>query len=1378
MATPVASSPPAVSPTSPATLEPPAAKRSRASADAPTSEMMPPQPTSSQQSVERDASGSVTVSAANMTVRLQLLTSSTTAAASAHEHAFAAQMTAELNPAQPASAHSVNNSQLILSQPTSAHSVNDSQLILSPRSSGRRSQPPRRLDGFDLTVTDRSASSDSDDYVASSDVDDSTFSEGAAPSDGSNRSSPVTYEYEWPTVVSEPEFLSVSPVLPDDSPDDSDGSRPATPTTSPPHLTANSARTRVERRAYDSFSQAEITALLSSAVATFPDSVTAHALPPKDGATSLVLYLRKHRNLILAVWQGVFNASITFPDELLKHWRDICRTSTYVPKIKSVQAAVADILLMPALARASARSAETHVAEAANEDNDSCVGTLLSFAVDDPLFEDVLLHVSNISRLGYLAADGVDNGALRVWFPTILESALTLTEALEANVQAHKDFTQVDPHLERTAFEFCVVLAAISSGARGPVNRRRVVAQEMRRRFSIFEGDPADGSCNFDALAEYIQQNRPPVRSEVKDSSSSESDIDSDGKVRRQLSASKLAELSDQLRFKLRDASRTLKQAAGIGYRLANESALARDDVIRGHFDFDLTREQLLVDVQRELGALREQGDGNAFQAFVEYLTDERVSDGFKHIIRNDSSGGTNGVAASVWKSLLDFDASAGKDSGRLLAVLTRMARCAASGYWVHCLCGGRAYGLVKGSKTRAITSPDIVFNVVAYLGTQYAESVGAVPVDDYGRQKNGAARAYHAVYDHIQGNGTVIIKSDFADAFNMMNRSAVLRIYRQRCPALVMFSAFRFSAYNISVTPREMVAFVSMVGSPQGGGLSPLDMALLISEARREATRQFTDKFAGVPPPAFVSVADDTSTLTSVDTFVRDAWYFRFFAFAAGDVGLVLRIPKCDLLIHAADEECFDATRFEMLTRGAEIFAPLGDFRVVDMSRSVTTFLGLPLGVACTPAFTLALEHSCEKTVELVDVVDEYIGGRDPLGTRIALERLVLPRTTYASRALPPSEAFTGALSTVDDAVRESVAASLHDTVGNLSKHRHVFRLVQIPAGKGGFGLRSPLKLCAVAYVASRLSTAGTTLASVEEEFGTLYSVYAGPLGMSVEDLRDLFQTTPSQRVLTSKLLDAYNVKMVTDYFATVDGMTGMLGMLAATRGLITSPMTLSRLAAESARLMVRFRLAALVNHTTGGYCGFRHDQLCSLKNDVMDPASSHPFSCGGARRKGAYNGHSLHNGLRDGFHTAALKLGYRNVAKERPLTNGRNDERLRMDVTYAGATGEMAVDATLFATEDFTLHAIEEKGDLVTKEKRAKYGPLLNQVGVTEGNFHVLACTNTGYFTRASMDFLRSFFKNAPDPGGYTLFDMLSSFFVHVARSLVATLRKTLSA
>ena len=117
-------------------------------------------------------------------------------------------------------------------------------------------------------------------------------------------------------------------------------------------------------------------------------------------------------------------------------------------------------------------------------------------------------------------------------------------------------------------------------------------------------------------------------------------------------------------------------------------------------------------------------------------------------------------------------------------------------------------------------------------------------------------------------------------------------------------------------------------------------------------------------------------------------------------------------------------------------------------------------------------------------------------------------------------------------------------------------------------------------------------------------------------------------------------------------------------------------------------------------------------------------------------------------------------------------------MDVTYAGVTGDIAVDVTLFATEDFTLQAIEEKGDAVTKDKRVTYGPLLNQVGVTEDNFIVLACTNTGYFTRASMDFLRSFFKNAPDPGGYTLFEMLSSFFVHAARTLVATLRKTLSA
>jgi len=101
----------------------------------------------------------------------------------------------------------------------------------------------------------------------------------------------------------------------------------------------------------------------------------------------------------------------------------------------------------------------------------------------------------------------------------------------------------------------------------------------------------------------------------------------------------------------------------------------------------------------------------------------------------------------------------------------------------------------------------------------------------------------------------------------------------------------------------------------------------------------------------------------------------------------------------------------------------------------------------------------------------------------------------------------------------------------------------------------------------------------------------------------------------------------------------------------------------------------------------------------------------------------------------------------------------------------------ATSFTPGDITKHAAS-----VRRQKVAKYKVGLANVGVTEQNFHVFYMNNMGVLCESSMQFLRGLYKHAPreapegDDNG-TPFKFLSSIFYFVYKTLIATLRKTLS-
>ena len=452
------------------------------------------------------------------------------------------------------------------------------------------------------------------------------------------------------------------------------------------------------------------------------------------------------------------------------------------------------------------------------------------------------------------------------------------------------------------------------------------------------------------------------------------------------------------------------------------------------------------------------------------------------------------------------------------------------------------------------------------------------------------------------------------------------------------------------------------------------------------------------------------------------------------------------------------------------------------------TTMLGLPLGIHGTDAFNAALSRLGEESSSLLKVISRRYGARDPLGHIRAVTTFVTGKNVYDARSLKPCDATLKAFERLDVEVVHSVATAMGTTEAELRRNGGVVpqALIHIPQHAGGLGCRPISLLSPFAYLASRLADPDLPFESVQDTIR--FIVYSLPqLNLSEEFLTEILSRRPSQRQLTVQFVDKFFQDIADIAFAARPGMEGFRSsILVASRNHVTFPLPLNRFPARDAALLLRYRVGVVENHTPGGLCGFHCWRSCSSKSQPLDIHSSHPFSCGAARANGECNNYTYHNHVLGDLADRIVRLGYRDVDRNRKLKNDRDVDRNRkrsekekfMDLTFTNERGErVAVDITQFAPADCTVASIERGARDVYERKMEHYMADLVDLGVAQKHFHVFSFTNTGYMTSSSLDFLRSLHQNAPNPGDYTPLSLLSSIFVHVARAVTATLRKTLS-
>lgn len=279
-----------------------------------------------------------------------------------------------------------------------------------------------------------------------------------------------------------------------------------------------------------------------------------------------------------------------------------------------------------------------------------------------------------------------------------------------------------------------------------------------------------------------------------------------------------------------------------------------------------------------------------------------------------------------------------------------------------------------------------------------------------------------------------VLLKIDFSNAFNSIDRGAFLREVRHHLPGLSRWAEWCYGSPSNLIFGRAIIP--SEVGVQQGDPLGPLCFALGIQPILEKIAAD------GKPELDLVSAFLDDVVVAGSGTAVAAA--LSSLSGLAESVGLQLAPEKCWLVPAAGRESTVDCSLFP------------GDFQVC-LDRSVE-ILGAPVG---DRAFCSAFAgERVDKAEKLLKAIGEL---EDP---QVALHLLrqcaSYGKVVFVTRCTPP-DLIAAELGRFDVGVRRCF-----ESFSGLFPDDSQWRQASLAIRHGGLGLRSAAEHSAAAYVAS----------------------------------------------------------------------------------------------------------------------------------------------------------------------------------------------------------------------------------------------------------------------------------------------------------------------
>ena len=306
-----------------------------------------------------------------------------------------------------------------------------------------------------------------------------------------------------------------------------------------------------------------------------------------------------------------------------------------------------------------------------------------------------------------------------------------------------------------------------------------------------------------------------------------------------------------------------------------------------------------------------------------------------------------------------------------------------------------------------------------------------------------GAEAAVHTARQWMQrrsGHATdVFLKVDFHNAFNTVDRAALLREVRLRLPGLAPWAEWCYGRHSRLLFHKE--ALTSEAGVQQGDPLGPLLFALALQPALRAASGS-----AEQCPSLLFGYLDDVCL--AGDYRAVSAGLGRLVG-AARQVGLTINPTKCEVILCGGADSAVDLRLF-----------PAG---IKVTSSGSFSLLGAPIGTA---AYCEA--HTIRERVETAHPLLQALAELPDPQTALLLLRHCAGycKVVYTTRVTPPALLGT-ALDCFDAAVRQCLEAFC---TGPLTPE--AWLQASLSTTHGGLGLRHAQAHALAGHAASLAAT------------------------------------------------------------------------------------------------------------------------------------------------------------------------------------------------------------------------------------------------------------------------------------------------------------------
>ncbi|HSN23902.1 MAG TPA: reverse transcriptase domain-containing protein, partial [Methylomicrobium sp.] len=526
-----------------------------------------------------------------------------------------------------------------------------------------------------------------------------------------------------------------------------------------------------------------------------------------------------------------------------------------------------------------------------------------------------------------------------------------------------------------------------------------------------------------------------------------------------------------------------------------------------------------------------------------------------------------------------------------------------------------------------------------------------------------------------------VVVKLDFANAFNRIHRDAILLTIANTIPEIYRFCHLVY--YQSSMLQFGDQVIFSQEGVQQGDPLGPLLFCITVQPLLKSLTSSLK-----------MGYMDDVTIGGSIATVAADVSTIRH---GGALLGLQLNAHKC-----------------EIISNHISISNPQFD-NFIRLSSDTATLLGAPLSTGS--ALHSALTTLCNNLERAVDRL-QLISAHDAL---VLLKNcLGGPKLQYVLRTTPCHD--HPLLLQFDNLLRTAVSK-----ICNVSLSDDQWAQASLPVSKGGLGVRSVSKLASSAFLASAASTL------------PLQSLI---LGRSEADKEDMSQSIDNWKKLSGmvdvNLLPETKQKSLDTAVAThefnnlVETHSGhyhrarLIAAAAPHSGDWLHALPISacglRLSDEAVRVAVGLRLGTAICQTHSCSCGSPIDQL-----------GTHAFSC-----KHNPGRSQRHHFLNDMIWHALSKAGVPSLKEPHGLsrTDGKRPDGLTLIPWHEGrsATWDVTVTNTV-ATSYLPLSSVSAAAaaENAAQRKEIKYAEIMKT-----HLFYPLAFETLGPINRAGHEFL----------------------------------------